>query len=86
MNSCLEEMQDLWKIGDEYLLPKFEQKRLGLHKESKLIVSSIYENENKIVFMNMLVRWIYRTLRRIKWKKDLLNRQRKTLKEKLFPI
>ncbi|HEY8805118.1 MAG TPA: hypothetical protein VIM42_08460 [Clostridium sp.] len=56
VNSCLEEMKELWKIGDEYPLPEFNKKRLGLHKESKLIVSSIYENNNQEVFMNMLVR------------------------------
>jgi len=56
VNTCLEEMKELWKIGDEYFLTEFDQKRLGLNKDNKLIVSSMYENNNQIVFMNLLVR------------------------------
>jgi len=56
VNSCLEEMKELWKIGDEYPLPEFNKKILGLNKENKLIVSAIFENSNEDVFMSILVR------------------------------
>ena len=55
-NSCLEELQDLWKIGCEYPVSEFNKKQLGIHKDSRLVISSIYENEKQEVFMNMLVR------------------------------
>ena len=55
-NSCLEEMKELWQIGDEYEIPECNYERLRLNKDSKVIISAIYENSNKDVFMNMLVR------------------------------
>jgi len=56
MNTCLEEMKELWEIGEEYKLPEFNKKQLGLHKDDRLIISSIYGNDNEDVFMSMLVR------------------------------
>lgn len=55
-NTCLEEMKELWKIGDEYTIPECNYQRLGINKDSKLIISAIYENKSKDVFMNMLIR------------------------------
>lgn len=55
LNTCLEEMKELWQTGDEYPLPEFNKKIIGLDKDSRLIISSIYENDNQEVFMNMLV-------------------------------
>lgn len=56
LNTCLDEMKEIWKIGDEYLLTEFHRKRLGLRENDKLIISAIYENNNEDVMMNMLVR------------------------------
>lgn len=55
-NTCLEEMKELWSIGDEYPMPEFNKNRLGLSNESKFIIHSMYEDDNKDVFMNMLIR------------------------------
>ena len=55
-NTCLEEMKELWQIGDEYSIHECNYDRLGLTKDSKLIISSIYENSNKDVFMDFSVR------------------------------
>lgn len=55
-NTCLEEMKELWSIGDEYEIPDYHKKHLGLNEDSKLIISEIYEAYNKEVAMNMLVR------------------------------
>jgi len=56
-NTCLDEMKELWQIGDEYLIPQFDKKRIGLTKDDKLIISSIYgDDKQEIVFMHMLVR------------------------------
>jgi hypothetical protein len=55
-NTCLEEMKELWSIGDEYILSDIQKKKLGLNSDNKLIISAIYENDKKDVFMNMLVK------------------------------
>jgi len=52
----LEQMKKLWNIGDEYILGEYHRKRLGLQENNRLIIFSIYENSNKDVFMNMLIR------------------------------
>ena len=58
-NTCLEEMQDLWNIGDVYELPEVHRNKFGLQNNQKLIISSIFENEDKsVIFMNMLVKTI----------------------------
>lgn len=59
VNTCIEEMQELWNIGDEYPLPEIHRVKLGLKDHHKLIISSIYENDDKsVIFMNMLVKSI----------------------------
>jgi hypothetical protein len=55
-NTCLEEMKELWSIGDEYPITEYYYKRFRLNQNNKLIISSIYENDNKDVFVNMLVK------------------------------
>jgi hypothetical protein len=55
-NTCLEEMKELWKIGDEYCIPEFQRKQLGLNGNNKLIITAIYGNKNKKVFMNMTIK------------------------------
>ncbi len=53
LHTCLEEMGDLWKIGDEYPMDKEQREKIGLKEDGKLIISAIYENEYG-VFMSML--------------------------------
>lgn len=42
-NSCVDELKEMWSVGDEYLLPEFQRKQFGLSEDSKLIVDDIYE-------------------------------------------
>lgn len=56
VNTCLEEMKELWSIGDEYPIPESHYKRLGLNKNNKLIICAIYETGSKYIYMNMLVK------------------------------
>lgn len=55
-NTCIEEMEELWNIGDKYPISEFHLKRLGLSKNDKLIISDIYKKDDNNVWINMLVR------------------------------
>ncbi len=53
LHTCLEEMEELWNIGDEYPMNKEQREKIGLKENGKLIISAIYENEHGM-FMSML--------------------------------
>lgn len=55
-NTCIEEMEELWNIGDEYPISEFHLKRLGLSKNDKLIISDICKKDDNNVWMDILVR------------------------------
>lgn len=46
-NSCLEEIKELWGIGEEYPMSKDNKESIGLKDNDKLIINKIYELKNK---------------------------------------
>lgn len=52
-NSSLEELKELWTIGDEYLMTEYHRNMCNIPKGKKLIIVGFWEDVNDMVFMNL---------------------------------
>lgn len=55
-NTCVDELKEMWRIGDEYPVPGWYRKQLGLSDEHKLIVISSYEAHG-IPYLNLWIKY-----------------------------
>jgi len=55
-NTTLDEMKELWSIGEEYPLSNHLRRKYNLKDNDKLIISAIYKLGDDFVYMNMLIK------------------------------
>ena len=55
-NTCVEELKEIWRTGDEYPVPEYQRKQLGLPDNCKLVVISSY-NAHGITYLNLWIKY-----------------------------